>query len=99
MLSAEKNRRSDLGQIAADLQVHIEWLEEHIRQLDEEIERLSQTQTQWQINTVILQRVSGIGAVIATTLIAALPELGKLQDKRISALVGVAPFNRDSGRY
>jgi transposase len=67
--------------------------------IDEEIKRLNQTQTQWQINTAILQSVPGIGAVIATMLIAALPELGKLQDKRISALVGVAPFNRDSGRY
>ncbi|MBE9182574.1 transposase [Oculatella sp. LEGE 06141] len=37
--------------------------------------------------------VPGIGKVIATTLIAALPELGKVSDKRISALVGVAPLN------
>lgn len=41
----------------------------------------------------------GIGSVIATTLIAALPELGHVSDKRISALVGVAPFNRDSGKF
>lgn len=41
----------------------------------------------------------GIGRVIATTLVAELPELGAVNDKRISALVGVAPLNRDSGKY
>ncbi len=47
----------------------------------------------------LLTSVPGIGKVIATTLVAALPELGKVSDKRISALVGVAPLNRDSGKY
>ncbi|MEM9451514.1 MAG: transposase [Cyanobacteria bacterium P01_E01_bin.6] len=47
----------------------------------------------------LLKSVPGIGLVIATSLVADLPEMGHISDKRISALVGVAPFNRDSGRY
>lgn len=47
----------------------------------------------------LLKSVPGIGSVIATTLVAALAELGQVNDKCISALVGVAPFNRDSGKY
>ncbi|MBW4518592.1 MAG: IS110 family transposase [Scytolyngbya sp. HA4215-MV1] len=46
-----------------------------------------------------LESVPGVGPVIATTLIAALPELGNVSDKRISALVGVASFNRDRGKF
>lgn len=99
MMSAEKNRRSILRKIPTDLEEHITWLQERIRQLDEEIERFSQTQSEWRSQINLLRSVPGIGPVIATTLVAALPELGKLKDKRISALVGVAPFNHDSGKF
>ncbi|WP_370584671.1 IS110 family transposase [Oculatella sp. LEGE 06141] len=78
---------------------HVEWLEKRIRQLDDDIEQLSHAHEQWRSRMALLTSVPGIGKVIATTLIAALPELGKVSDKRISALVGVAPLNRDSGKY
>lgn len=100
MLSAEKNRRASLcGTIAQNIDLHIEWLEEQIRNLDEDIEALSQSQVEWQSRIALLKSVPGVGPVIATTLIASLPELGAVSDKRISALVGVAPFNRDSGKF
>ena len=100
MLSAEKNRSSSLRtKMRQNIERHIEWLEEEIRALDEEIEQLSQAQAEWQSNITLLKSVPGVGSVIATTLIAALPELGRVSDKRISALVGVAPFNRDSGKF
>jgi transposase len=100
MLSAEKNRRASLrAKMRQNIERHIEWLEEEIEQLDEEIEQLSQTQAEWQSKITLLKSVPGVGPVIATTLIAALPELGRVSDKRISALVGVAPFNRDSGKF
>lgn len=100
MLSAEKNRRASLrAKMREHIERHIGWLEEEIKQLDEEIEQLSQTQAQWQSNIMLLKSVPGVGPVIATTLVAALPELGRVSDKRISALVGVAPFNRDSGKF
>lgn len=100
MLSAEKNRRASLqAKMRQNVERHIEWLQQQIQELDEEIERLSQTQAQWQSRIALLKSVPGVGQVIATTLIAALPELGSVSDKRISALVGVAPFNRDSGKF
>lgn len=72
---------------------------DRIKQLDREIEELSQSEVQWRSRLTLLQSVPGIGPVIGTTLLAALPELGKVSDKRISALVGVAPLNRESGTY
>jgi transposase len=47
----------------------------------------------------LLRTTPGIGAVASATLLARLPELGTLDRKKIAALVGVAPFNRDSGRW
>lgn len=99
MLAAEKNRRSILRKLPPDLDEHITWLQERIRQLDAEIQRLGQTHQEWQAKLDLLQSVPGIGPVIAITLVANLPELGLLKDKRISALVGVAPFNHDSGKF
>jgi transposase len=100
MLSAEKNRRSTApANVEADVEAHIEWLQNRIKQLDGEIKTLSQSQDQWQAQLKLVQSVPGIGPVIATTLIASLPELGQLSDKRLSALVGVAPLNRESGSY
>lgn len=100
MLSAEKNRRSSLrAKMQENVNQHIEWLEEQIAALDQEIEQLSQAQAEWRTHIDRLKSVPGVGPVIATTFMAALPELGKVSDKRISALVGVAPFNRDSGKF
>jgi transposase len=51
----------------------------------------------WQAKRDLLSEVKGVGEVTVLTLIACLPELGQLDRKRIAALVGVAPLNRDSG--
>lgn len=100
MLSAEKNRRGQLrGPLRDDVQHHIEWLEEHIKQLDDEIQTLSDSRAEWQSRKAIVQSTKGIGPVIATGLLVYLPELGRLNRKKIAALAGVAPFNRDSGQF
>ncbi|MBD0270060.1 MAG: IS110 family transposase [Cyanobacteria bacterium Co-bin8] len=100
MLSAEKNRQSQAqGKLRQRIEAHLEWLQQGIKELDDEIEQLSQAQAQWRSAITLLKGVPGIGKVIATTLVAQLPQLGQVSDKRISALVGVAPFNRDSGSY
>lgn len=100
MLTAEKNRQSSLrGKMRQSVDDHLKWLENCIREIDDEIEQLSQAHEQWRSRMTILKSVPGIGKVIATTLVAALPELGQVSDKRISALVGVAPLNRDSGKF
>ena len=98
MLSAEKNRVSIAKRrVLPDVEAHIDWLQDRIKQLDREIQTLSQSDVQWRSRLALLQSVPGIGPVISTTLLASLPELGTVSDKRISALVGVAPLNRDSG--
>ena len=104
MLSGEKNRKQQLkgprsSLLQEDVDTHIEWLKQRIQQLDEKIEQLSQQQSQWREDKALLTSVKGIGPVISTILLADLPELGHLNSKQIAALVGLAPFNRDSGRY
>lgn len=98
MLTAEQNRASGLrGNAQADVKAHITWLRERIKHLDEQIEtQIQQAQTD-QTHYRQLKSVPGVGKVVAATLLALLPELGKLSTAKISALVGVAPLNRDSG--
>ena len=104
MLSGEKNRLQQLkgrnqAVLKDEVAAHIEWLQERIAQLDEKIEQLSQQQSQWREDKALLTSVKGIGPVVSSILLADLPELGQLNSKQIAALVGLAPFNRDSGRY
>lgn len=100
ILAAEKNRKQQLrGKLQDNVESHITWLKEQIKQLDENIKSLSETKTEWQQKKAILQSTKGIGPVISTGLLVYLPELGRLNRKEIAALAGLAPFNRDSGRY
>lgn len=98
MLVAEKNR---LGQVhdsmRAHLQAHITWLEQAIQALDQQLDQQVANNATWQAKEALLISVPGVGKVTARTLLAELPELGTVNRKQIAALVGVAPFNRDSG--
>ena len=76
-----------------------------IRALDAEIERMEkrlathvEQQAEWTERQALLTSVPGVGNTLCYTLLADLPELGTLNNREISALVGVAPINRDSGR-
>jgi transposase len=100
MLTAEKNRLAQtLPALRPSLEEHIAWLEEQLRQLEEEIEGAQQSSASWQERSRLLQSVPGVGPVLSATLLGNLPELGRLNHKEIAALVGVAPFNRESGRW
>ncbi|MBU7585239.1 MAG: IS110 family transposase [Nostoc sp. TH1S01] len=100
MQTAEKNRRSrSRGQALADIEAHIEYLEERLKQLNQKIAELTQNNLQWIDKVNLLKTTPGIGQVISTTLVSDLPELGKLTAKQISRLVGVAPINHDSGQH
>ncbi|GFO65711.1 IS110 family transposase [Geomonas paludis] len=99
MLTAEKNRLSAAPKSVRDGIIrHIEWLEEQIRSYDDDISRFIQSSPMWKAKGEILTSVKGIGPVTAATLLAALPELGSVTRQQISALVGLCPYNRDSGR-
>lgn len=100
MLTMEKNRLNTAPPwMRPDIEVHIGWLIGCIAKLDKDISSFIRTMPLWRAKENLLRSVKGIGPVSAFTLLARLPELGHLNRKKISALVGLAPFNRDSGKF
>jgi transposase len=98
MLTAERNRLAHAGPpIAQDLRRHIRWLERRLGKLDDDLDQQIQRSPVWRTQDDLLQSAPGVGPVLSRTLLAALPELGRLTHKQIAALVGVAPLARDSG--
>jgi transposase len=96
--TAEKNRSYRArGKALTNIEAHLKYLEETITQLDGEIEELTKSSQEWMTKLNLVKSVPGIGKVIANTLVADLPELGRLNAKQIARLVGVAPINFDSG--
>jgi transposase len=99
MLVAEKNRLPLAHpQLKGDLQQHVAWLQHHVDDLDDQLQQRLRESPIWREKDDLLRSVPGVGPVLSSTLLADLPELGHLNRKQIAALVGVAPFNRDSGR-
>jgi transposase len=98
MLVAEKNRLSTASKaIQKRISAHITWLEQELDRADQDLDDFIQKNPVWKENRDILCSTPSIGPVSSRTLLAELPELGTLNRKQISALVGVAPFPRDSG--
>lgn len=98
MLTAEKNRVSRaLQPIRARLQVHSAWLEQEVARTETDLAQAIRDSPVWSEKEELLRSTPGVGPVLATTLLAALPELGTLTQKQIAALGGVAPLNRDRG--
>lgn len=83
----------------ASLKEHIAWLDERIAQIGIDLTHTLRTSPVWRDKDDLLQAIPGVGMVTRATLLAQLPELGSLNGKEIAALVGVAPFNRDSGKH
>jgi len=98
MLVSEKNRHLMVErEIKKDIQAHIVWLEKRLRRLDGDLDTMVRSSPLWREKDELLRSVPGVGPTVSRTLLASLPELGELNRKRIAALVGVAPLNRDSG--
>lgn len=99
MLAVEQNRLPlvDHPRVSREIRSHIAWLEKHIQNVDDDIDQSIKNSPAWQPKSELLRSARGVGPILASTLIAQLPELGSLTNKKIAALVGVAPFNRDSG--
>lgn len=98
MTVAEKNRLGSATRpICKGIEAHIRWLEKQLQQIDTDLEARIRKSPLWREQEDLLRSVPGVGPVLSRTLLAELPELGKLTHKELSALVGVAPFNRDSG--
>lgn len=98
VLVAEQNRLEHAaGAVAAHITAHIAWLKDDLAALEAEVAAAVNASAAWQEQLTWLTSVPGVGPVVATTLLSGVPELGLLSGKQIAALVGVAPFNRDSG--
>ena len=99
MLVSEKNRLSAATTVAVRprIEAHIAWLERELDELDEGLRQTLRQSPVWREKDDLLRTVPGVGEQLSITLLAYLPELGTLDRRQIAALVGVAPFNRDSG--
>ena len=99
MQGAEQHRLDRApARVRKRIEVHLRWLPAELARLDADLDEMIQQSPVWREREDLLQSVPGIGPVMRRTVLAELPELGLLNRKQIAALVGVAPFNRDSGR-
>ncbi len=104
MLGAERNR---LGQVFGkgkrpvkkSLTAHIAYLERELKSTDHDLGDLVRASPAWREQDNLLRSVPGVGPVLSRTLLADLPELGRLSRREIAKLVGVAPLSRDSGTF
>lgn len=97
--TAESNRiKQAKGSIAKGISKHIEWLDKRINEIDNQLNTQIQESEELRHTGEIMISVPGVGKVLTSTLLMQLPEIGKVSNKRLSALVGLAPFNRDSGK-
>lgn len=98
MLVAEQNR---LGQaprmLHHQLRAHIDYLRKDLARLNRDLDQTLRRSPLWRETEELLRSVPGVGPVLARTLLAELPELGRLSRREIGKLVGLAPLNRDSG--
>jgi len=103
MLAAEKNHRHAAAgsspKVLKNIAKHIAYLEGQIGDLEDRMDRIVETSAAFKAQNDLLQSITGIGPQVARTLIAYLPELGQGTRQSITALVGLAPFNDDSGRH
>jgi len=99
MIKAETSRldKTYHEEVKLDVLAHIQWLRAQAKKIDDDLSKQIKSSPIWREKDELLQSVPGIGKVLSATLLAELPELGTLNRKQIAALVGVAPFNCDSG--
>ena len=98
LLVSEKNRLGTaIGAVSPRIEAHIAWLEQELSDLDKGLRQTLRRSPVWREKDDLLRTVPGVGEQISLTLLANLPELGTLNRRQIAALVGVAPYNRDSG--
>jgi transposase len=99
MMTAERNRRRQLTskRLIKSIERLLDALQRELSELENELDDTIRGTPAWRDAENLLTSVPGVGGTVARTLLAELPELGRLDRKAIAALVGVAPFNRDSG--
>jgi transposase len=101
MRTAESNRLGTVtaGRVRQSIEAHLGWLAKQLEGLDTDLSDAIQNSAVWRVNDDLLQSIPGVGRVVSRALLAELPELGRLSREQIAALAGVAPMNRDSGKW
>jgi transposase len=101
MMGAERQReqRMTVPRLKNSIARLLKALEKELASLDDDIDDAVRGSPAWREKDNLLESVPGVGPVISRTLIAELPELGQLGRKEIAALVGLAPFTRQSGMW
>jgi transposase len=101
ILTGEKNRlkQANSARVRTNIQEHIAWIEKCLADLDKDMRTRIKDMPEWREKGKIIQSVPGIGPITMRTLLALLPELGNLTRRQIAALAGLAPYNRDSGKF
>ena len=101
MLAAESNRRPLVRDrtVRQRLDAHLAWLRQAVRDLETDLGETIRASALWRETDDLLRSVPGIGPITSAALIADLPELGRLGRRQIAALAGLAPINRDSGKW
>jgi transposase len=99
MIVAERNRQGFApAPLKKSIEKHIRWLQRELDGVDGDLNKAIQASPVWRTKEALYRGVPGIGPVISRTLIADLPELGRLNHREIASLVGLAPMARDSGK-
>jgi len=97
MITAEQNRLHQAPKwTAKTIKSHISWLNRELKKIDKDISNLIKGSPIWREKDAVLQSFKGVGPITSSKLLASLPELGTLSSRKISALVGLAPLNRDT---
>ena len=98
MITAEHNRALVAPRAVQErIRTHVQWMKRELEGVDSDMAQAIENSPAWKTKENLLRSVPGVGPVLSRTLIAELPELGRLNRREIAALVGVAPLNRDSG--
>jgi len=99
MLNAEKNRLPLAHRsVKQNIKENIKWFEQQLKDLDDEIDRALKSSSLWK-KAQLLESIPGLARVSSLALLSELPELGKISNKEIASLVGVAPFTQQSGKW
>lgn len=100
MRTMEQNRLHQTAdaKVRRNIEKHLDWLNKHIDDVDRELGEAVKDNPAWQVRDELQQSIPGIGKGVSLALLAGLPELGRIASRKLAALVGLAPFARDSGK-
>lgn len=99
MRTMERNRlKTAPPYVRESILAHIDWLTKEIKSIESKLRKMLRELPTWKKQVDLLKTIPGVGFVTAITVLSELPELGTVDNKKIAALAGLAPYNRDSGR-